>query len=147
MHNRAHLYRAIIEGIVFALKEGGELTERKNRVPITQIRATGGGSSSDSIMQMTADVFELPVYRPHTNETSVVGAAMDAAVGLGVYPDVATAARHMTRLGDSFEPEPAARDLYRELYERVYAKTYGQLRPLYHEIQKITRLSETVSPS
>ncbi len=138
VHTRAHLYRAILEGIVFALKQGGELTQRKNGVPITQLRATGGGSRSDSIMQMTADIFDLPVYRPHTSETSVVGAAMDAAVGLGVYPDVATAAKHMTRLGDSFEPEPGARDLYRELYERVYAKTYGQLRPLYHEIQKIT---------
>ena len=86
VHTRAHLYRAILEGIVFALKEGAQLTEKKNRVPITEIRATGGGSRSDSIVQMTADIFGLPVPRPHTHETSVLGAAMDAAVGLGVYP-------------------------------------------------------------
>jgi sugar (pentulose or hexulose) kinase len=138
VHTRAHLYRAILEGIVFALKQGGELTARKNGVPITQLRATGGGSRSDSIMQMTADIFDLPVVRPHTPETSVVGAAMDAAVGLGVFPDVVSAAAAMTRTSDAFEPDPETRDLYRELYERVYAKSYGQLRPLYQEIQKIT---------
>ncbi|MEZ5186214.1 MAG: FGGY-family carbohydrate kinase [Candidatus Nanopelagicales bacterium] len=138
IHTRAYLYRAILEGIVFALKQGAGLTERKNGVPITEVRATGGGSRSDSIMQMTADIFDLPSCRPHTPETSVVGAAMDAAVGLGAFPDVAAAAKDMTRIGDEFTPDPVNRDLYHELYERVYAKTYGQLRPLYEEIQKIT---------
>lgn len=138
VHTRGHLYRAILEGIVFALKDGARLTEKKNGVAITELRATGGGSRSDSIMQMTADIFDLPANRPHTPETSVVGAAMDAAVGMGVYADIAEAAEHMTRLGEQFTPDPANRDLYRELYERVYAKTYDQLRPLYLEIQKIT---------
>jgi len=138
VHTRAHLYRAILEGIVFALKDGSLLTQRKNGVPITEVRATGGGSRSDSIMQMTADIFDLPAYRPHTPETSVVGAAMNAAVGMGVYADVAEAASHMTRRAEEFTPDPDTRDLYRELYERVYAKSYGQLRPLYQEIQRIT---------
>ncbi len=138
VHTRAHLYRAILEGIVFALKDGAILTQRKTGVPITEIRATGGGSRSDSIMQMTADIFDRPTYRPHTPETSVVGAAIDAAVGMRVYADVPEAVGAMTRLGDEFMPDPATRDLYRELYEHVYAKTYGALRPLYKEIQRIT---------
>ena len=138
VHTRAHLYRAILEGIVFALKDGAILTQRKTGVPITTVRATGGGSRSDSIMQMTADIFDRPTYRPHTPETSVVGAAIDAAVGMGAYSDVAAAVAEMTRLGDEFTPDVATRDLYRELYEHVYAKTYGALRPLYKEIQRIT---------
>ena len=138
VHTRAHLYRAILEGIVFALKEGARLTEKKNGVPITELRATGGGSRSDSIMQMTADIFDLPVYRPHTPETSVVGAAMDAAVGMGIYADIEEAAQHMTRPAEVFEPIAANRQLYSQLYESVYSKTYEQLRPLYKEIQRIT---------
>jgi sugar (pentulose or hexulose) kinase len=138
VHTRAHLYRAILEGIVFAMKDGARLTEKKNGVPIVELRATGGGSRSDSIMQMTADIFDLPVSRPHTPETSVIGAAMDAAVGMGLYSDIAQAAGHMTRTGEQFLPDPATRDLYRELYERVYSKAYGQLRPLYKEIQQVT---------
>jgi sugar (pentulose or hexulose) kinase len=138
IHTRAHLYRAIIEGIVFALKEGGELTERKNRVPITEVRATGGGSNSDTIAQITADIFGLPVHRPHTSETSVVGAAMDAAIGMKYYSDFGGAVSGMTRVRDGFEPVRKDREIYRELYERVYRKIHGRLLPLFRDIQGIT---------
>ena len=137
VHTRAHLYRAILEGVIFALKEGAQLTEKKNKVPITELRATGGGSRSDSIVQMTADIFGLPVTRPATPETSVLGAAMDAAVGLNLYPDVAAAARGMTRDGDLFAPSKENESIYRDLYEQVYRKTYDRLLPLNREIQKI----------
>ncbi len=137
-HTRGHLYRAMLEGIVFALKEGAQLTQRKTRVPIAEIRATGGGSSSRSLMQMTADIFDLPTSRPHTSETSVIGAAMTAAAGMGVFPDVAAAAGAMTRPGEAFEPDPVSRDLYRDLFDHVYRGAYGRLRPLYREIQRIS---------
>jgi hypothetical protein len=137
VHTRAHLYRAILEGVIFALKEGAQLTEKKNKVPITELRATGGGSRSDSIVQMTADIFGLPVTRPATPETSVLGAAMDAAVGLNLYPDVAAAARGMTQDGDLFAPSKENESIYRDLYEQVYRKTYDRLLPLNREIQKI----------
>ena len=107
-------------------------------MPITELRATGGGSRSDSIVQMTADIFGLPVRRPQAPETSVLGAAMDAAVGLKLYPDVAAAARAMTRDGDLFVPIQENHAIYRELYERVYLKTYDRLLPLNREIQRIT---------
>jgi sugar (pentulose or hexulose) kinase len=142
IHTRAHVYRAIIEGLVFALKEGAELTERKNRVPITRVRAAGGGSQSDGIMQVTADVFGLPVERPHTHETAVVGAAIDAAVGLKLFTDFDRAVAAMTRVRQVFTPIAKNVELYRALYERVYRKMYGQLRPLFQEIQRITGYPE-----
>jgi sugar (pentulose or hexulose) kinase len=142
IHNRAYLYRSIIEGIVFALKEGAELTEKKNRVPITEVRATGGGSKSDSIMQITADVFGLPVHRPHTNETSVLGAAITAAVGLKLFPSFDAAVGAMTRVREVFAPIQQNEEIYRELYRKVYLKMYEQLLPLYREIQSITGYPE-----
>lgn len=142
IHTRAHLYRAIIEGLAFALKEGAQLTEKKNRVPIARVRASGGGSQSNEIMQVTADVFGLPVQRPHTHETAVVGAAIDAAVGLKVFPDFTHAVGAMTRVRDVFEPIAGHVDLYRKLYERVYLKMYKQLLPLFEEIQSITGYPE-----
>jgi sugar (pentulose or hexulose) kinase len=138
VHKRAYVYRAILEGLVYALKEGGELTEKKNKVKITELRATGGGSQSDSIVQMTADIFDLPVTRPHTNETSVLGAAMDAAVGLGYFSDVPSAVQAMSRVKDVHAPIPENVALYKDLYERVYLKAYARLLPLYKEIQAIT---------
>jgi sugar (pentulose or hexulose) kinase len=142
IHTRAHFYRAIIEGLVFALKEGAQLTEKKNKTPIVQIRASGGGSQSDSIMRVTADVFGLPAQRPHTHETSVVGAAIDAAVGLKFFPDFTQAVGAMTRVRDTFEPIKDNVEVYNKLYERVYLKMYKKLLPLFKEIQKITGYPE-----
>jgi sugar (pentulose or hexulose) kinase len=138
VHTRAHVYRAILEGVLFALKEGGRLIERKTGAPITEIRPTGGGARSDTLMQMTADVFGLPVRRPHTHETSVLGAAMDAAVGLGLYPDFAAAAQGMTRVGNVFTPIRENEKIYSDLYEQVYLKAYKRLLPLHRRIQEIT---------
>ena len=86
VHTRAHLYRAILEGLAYALREGKERSERRSGKAITELRVAGGGSQSDAAMQITADIFGLPASRPHLYETSGLGAAIDAAVGLGCTP-------------------------------------------------------------
>lgn len=138
VHTRAHLYRAILEGLVFSLKEGAQLTERKNKTPITQLRISGGGSQSDAIMQISADIFGMPAHRPHTHETSALGAAIDAAVGLKFFPDFPVAVKEMTRIGKVFEPINENSRIYKELYEKVYTRIYKHLLPLFKEIQDIT---------
>jgi ribulose kinase len=67
-----------------------------------------------------------------------LGAAIDAAVGLGLDPDLETAIATMTRTGESSEPNTANHQIYNELYQRVYLKMYSQLKPLYEEIRNIT---------
>jgi sugar (pentulose or hexulose) kinase len=138
VHTRAHVYRAILEGLAYALREGRERTERRSRVPITQLRVSGGGSQSDAAMQLTADIFGLPTARPHLYETSGLGAAIDAAVGLGLHPDFDTAVGEMTRVSRVFEPSPRAQEIYNALYHRVYKQMYRRLKPLYEEIRDIT---------
>jgi sugar (pentulose or hexulose) kinase len=138
VHTRAHLYRAILEGLAYALREGKERTERRSKIPITELRVAGGGSQSDAAMQITADVFGLPTARPHVYEASGLGAAIDAAVGLGLYPDFDTAVGGMTRVGDTFEPNLRPHEIYDDLYRRVYKRMYKQLQPLYEEIRTIT---------
>ena len=66
IHTRDHLYRAIIEGIAYSLREGLEGIERSQRHKISEIRISGGGSQSDDICQITADIFGLPVSRVQT---------------------------------------------------------------------------------
>ena len=70
VHTRAHMYRAILEGLAYALREGKERIEKRSGVPITELRVSGGGSQSDAAMQLTADIFGLPTARPHVYETS-----------------------------------------------------------------------------
>jgi len=138
VHTRAHIYRAILEGLAYGLREGKERIEKKSRVPITRLIVAGGGSQSDAAMQLTADIFGLPASRPHVYEASGLGAAIDAAVGLGLHPDFKTAIREMTRTERVFEPDPKNRDIYEGLYNRVYLQMYKKLKPFYQEIQKIT---------
>jgi sugar (pentulose or hexulose) kinase len=138
VHTRAHFYRAILEGLGYALRDGRERIEKKTRVALTELRVSGGGSQSDAAMQLTADIFRLPASRPHTYETSGLGAAIDAAVGLGIYPDFATAVKAMTRVSRTFEPDRRNADLYDQLYEQVYQKMYPRLAPLYARIRAIT---------
>jgi len=138
VHTRAHIYRAILEGLAYGLKEGLLVLQRRNKVPITALRVSGGGSQSDAAMQITADIFDLPAARPHTYETSALGAAIDAAVGLKLHPDFDSAVSAMTRVTDVFEPIPGNRDLYRELFEKVYRRLYRRLKPIYNDIRKIT---------
>ena len=137
VHTRAHFYRAIIEGLGYALLEGMERTEKRSGIPITALRVAGGGSQSPGVMQITADIFGLPVTRPHVYEASGLGAAIDVAVGLGLHPDFATAVDQMTHLGETFEPDEKRHHIYTELYERVYKRMYKRLQPLYNEIRDI----------
>ena len=142
VHTRGHLYRAMIEGLIYGLKEGAELTEKKNKVPITRLRISGGGSMSDTAMQIAADVFGIPAERPLTHETSAIGAAIDGAVGLGLFPDFPSAVKGMTGVKQVFEPIAENCRIYKNLYENVYTKISAKLMPLYREIQQITGYPE-----
>jgi sugar (pentulose or hexulose) kinase len=145
MHTRAHIYRAILEGIAYGLREGLERTEKRGKLKVRELRAAGGGSQSDTAVQITADVFGLPVARPHTYETSGLGAAIDAAVGLKLHSDFDTAVKNMTRVSKIFEPDAKTHAVYDALFHRVYKQMYTQLRPLYEEIRAITGYPEQVS--
>jgi sugar (pentulose or hexulose) kinase len=138
VHTRAHVYRAILEGIAYALRDGKERIERRSRTPITALRVCGGGSQSDAALQLTSDIFGLPASRPHVYETSGLGAAIDAAVALKFHSDFASAVAAMSRTDRTFEPNPDRRALYDALYRRVYQRMYARLQPLYTAIRQIT---------
>jgi sugar (pentulose or hexulose) kinase len=140
-HTRAHLYRAMIEGLTYALKEGKEVLEKKTGKSISRLVVSGGGSQSDEVMQITADIFGMTIFRPHTFETSSLGAAIASAVGIGLYPDFSSAVEQMTRQGDRFEPVVANKEIYNDLYHKVYKKMYGNLKPSYEAIWAIINRS------
>ena len=136
-HTRAHIYRSILEGLAYALREGSEHSAKRTRVAIRELRVAGGGSQSNAAMQLTADIFGLPASRPHVYEASGLGAAIDAAVGIGLHPDFETAVKEMTRIKDTFEPDKKRHKVYDELYNEVYLGMYKRLKPLYEKLRKI----------
>lgn len=138
VHNRAYFYRSILEGLAYSLKEGLERTEKHSHIPITSIRVAGGGSQSRGAMQITADIFGLPVSKPHVYEASGLGAAINVAVGLNMHPNYEKAIEEMSHTSETFLPNPETNKLYTQLYERVYKRMYKQLKPLYENIRDIT---------
>jgi sugar (pentulose or hexulose) kinase len=138
IHTRAHVYRSIIEGLGYALREGAERTSKRSGIPITEIRVAGGGSQSNTAIQITADIFNLPVSRPDIYEASGLGAAIDAAVGMGYYSDFESAVKQMTKVGKTVEPDRNNIQLYDDLYRKIYLPMYSRLKPLYDHIRTIT---------
>ena len=142
VHTRAHIYRSILEGLAYALREGKENLEKRQKCKIKCLIVSGGGSQSDAALQLTADIFNLPAHRPHTFETSGLGAAINAAVGQGYFANYQQATTAMTRIEQTFLPNQANVQLYSKLYQQVYRKMYRQLKPIYQSIKKITGYPE-----
>ncbi|MGB7757573.1 MAG: FGGY-family carbohydrate kinase [Salinisphaera sp.] len=137
VHTRAHVYRAILEGLAYGLRGGRETIERRTHTPITRLRVAGGGSQSDQAMQILADVFGLAAERVHTAEASGLGAAINAAVGLGWHIDHDAAVAAMVHAGQRFEPRPDAVARYDALYRQVYRRLYGDLRPTLRRLRAV----------
>ena len=138
VHTRAHIYRSILEGLAYGLKEGLLKTEKRNKVKIEKLRVSGGGSQSRVAMQLTADIFNLEAERPHTYETSSLGAAINAAVGLKYFSDFEVAIKEMCHLKETFQPIKKNKEIYQNLFEKVYLKMYKKLKPIYDDIREIT---------
>jgi len=137
VHKRSHIYRAIIEGLGYALKEGTDMTEKRSKTTIEEIRVSGGGSQSDVICQITADIFNKPVRRGEIYEATGLGNAMVGMVGMGIHKNFETAAKEMIRLSNAFTPDEQNSKLYNELYSEVYLKLYKRVKPLLNKIMEI----------
>lgn len=141
-HTRAHIYRAIIEGIGYGLIEGLKEMEKRAKYKIQCVTVSGGGSSSDMICQITADMFGVPVKRVQTYETSGLGAVMVGFVGIGVHKDIQEAIDKMVHYKDEFLPNEQNHKRYMMIYERIYKKMYKRVQPLYGELREINKLLE-----
>lgn len=139
VHTRVHIYRAIIEGINYGLLDGIEKIEKKAKTKIKRIMVSGGGSQSEGICQITADMFNRPVYKSTTYETSGLGAAIIGFMALGVYKTYEEAVEKMVHYSNVFYPNKENADIYSKLFHRVYKKIYLKLCGLYSEIQDITK--------
>jgi sugar (pentulose or hexulose) kinase len=130
-HTRAHLYRALVEGLVFALRSGKERIERRTKTPVNRIRLSGGGAQSDHVAQIVADVLDLPVERFADCEASGRGAAMVGATAIGWYASIEVAGRAM--LGDiqCTSPNPQNAKRYQAIYQNTYLPLYAKLKPLF----------------
>lgn len=135
-HTKYHLYRAILEGIGYSLREGTERIEKKLKKKIPRIVVGGGGSNSDVALQITADIFNREVEKPLISEASGLGSAMIAYVGAGIYANIYEAVKKMYKKGKIINPNPENHKIYNKIYEN-YKQIYKKLKPIYKNIHEI----------
>ncbi|QIV78375.1 FGGY-family carbohydrate kinase [Fervidobacterium pennivorans] len=145
-HTRLHVYKAIIEGIAYALLEGKKNIERKTGVRMEKIGLSGGGSKSDEVCQITTNILGVPTYKVQTNETASLGAAIVGYVGIGKYKTFEEAVQNMVRIEKIFYPDVHKNKLYMEYFDRVYSKIWKRMEKLYHELGKITVKTSSAQP-
>ena len=131
-HSAAHLTRAVMEGVVYGLKDSLDLVAGLG-VPITKIRATGGGARNQLWLQLQADVYGLPVYRNRVDEGPAFGAALLAGVASGVFRSVAEACGHVELDSQMTAPDPARHRLY-ERYRSAFADLYPATASIVHRL-------------
>ncbi len=139
VHTRAHLFRSLLEGIAFDLRRGRDLLENVTGAPITEIRVGGGGSRSDVVVQILADVFGLPVLRPPSEELAARGAAIVAAAAAGLHPSLDAAVAAMVPEAPRVLPIPANVALYDRLYSEVFVPGLDDLSPLFSALHHARR--------
>jgi sugar (pentulose or hexulose) kinase len=130
---RAHIYRSILEGIALTMAGHTAAMEHALGRRLSPVLVSGGGSRSDLMMQIVADVYGRPARRTTVNDAAGLGAAICAAVGHGIYPgwDQATAA--MISPGRQFTPDPRAVRAYQQI-SQVYATLTGYTDPLFRSM-------------
>jgi L-xylulokinase len=124
-HKRAHIIRAIFEGVVFSHRHHIEKLMEFRKLP-DAARMAGGAVNSEVWTQMFADILGFPMEITHGRELGCLGAAICAAVGTGVYGTIPEAVDGMVTLKKRVEPDPALKDIYDKKYAR-YKKAIGVL--------------------
>ncbi|MBN2256356.1 MAG: xylulokinase [Anaerolineaceae bacterium] len=129
-HNRAHMTRAVMEGVSFGLKDIFTLIRDSGLKDVQQVRASGGGTKSPLWRQILASVLDSELVTVNTTEGAAFGAALLAGVGTGTWPDVHTACRETIQI--TGRTTPLARDVpvYQRSYN-VYQELYPALKHLY----------------
>lgn len=126
-HTRAHMTRAVLEGVAFAMRDSLTILQELG-LPPSHVLLTGGGAKSPFLRQLQCEVFGLPVTTVNRDEGPAFGAALLAAVGVKAFPNVIAAARTTLSRAPLDHPAPAAHLSYAEPYER-FRGTYRAARP------------------
>jgi len=119
-HTRAHLIRAILEGVSYEIRTNVEVM-RELGLPSKEIRVTGGAARSDIWMQIQADVLRTPVIRTKMEEATAVGAAILAFKGIGVFKSVSQASEAMVSTLPPLQPRAETLNVYKRGYETFKA--------------------------
>lgn len=129
-HTRAHMYRSVLEGIAFTMKNHMDKMAEELKVPFKHLIISGGGANSDLFMQIFADVFGVPTSRNVMKGSASVGCAINAGMAVKAFDSYEQAIGKLVKMGDKFTPNLEHHQFYNALNEQVYQKVNRHLDPL-----------------
>ena len=136
-HTAAHMTRAVMEGVVFSLRDSLEIMHALG-VPLGEVRATGGGARSALWRQLQADIYDTPIRRTTAEEGPAYGAALLAGVASDVYLDVGEAASVVKPREEITEPDLERVKVYEQHYE-VYRSLYPAAKDAMSRLTALSR--------
>lgn len=134
-HGRAHMTRAVLEGVSFGLKDSFRLIQNAGLGRITQVRASGGGIKSALWRQILASVLEAELVTVNTTEGAAYGAALLAGVGSGAWSDVLSACKTVIKVTGRTLPDPAQVKAYQRSYA-LYRELYPALKSSFEKMSQ-----------
>ena len=134
-HKRADLIRAVIEGVSYSQRDCLDIVASLG-VPLSSVRASGGGAKSALWRQLLADILGHRVVTLETQEGSAYGAALLALVGTGAYGSVPEVCRNAIRETESVSPRPVETAYYAKAHG-VYQALYPALKPIFAKIAEL----------
>jgi xylulokinase len=132
-HHRAHMTRAVLEGVAFGLKDSFTLIQNAGLGAITQVRASGGGTKGALWRQILASVLEAELVTVNTTEGAAYGAALLAGVGAGAWTDVPSASDACIKITGSTQPDSSQVGEYQKAYPH-YQELYPALKSSFHKL-------------
>jgi xylulokinase len=134
-HRRAHMTRAILEGVAFSMKDCFSLLQGAGLGSVQEVRIAGGGAKGPLWRKIVASALGLPMVTVNSTEGAAYGAALLAGVGVGAWPTVEAACDATIAVTGRDEPVADWVEAYAALYPR-YRELYAALKPTYDALPR-----------
>lgn len=125
-HTKRDMLRAVMEGVGYSLKDCMSIIEEMG-IPVTEVRASGGGGKSPLWRQIQADLFRSDVVTINSSEGGCLGVALLAGVGAGIYSSVPEACKATIQRVNAQAPIEKNSKIYHKYYP-MYQKIYADLK-------------------
>lgn len=135
-HSRAHLTRAVLEGVTFGLKDCFKLLQNAGLQEIAQVRVSGGGAKSHLWRQILADILGVELVTVNTTEGAAYGAALLAAIGSGNWSSVEAACDQVIKVTGRVSPDKRNENVYEQIYQ-IYRDLYPALKSSFHNLASL----------
>jgi sugar (pentulose or hexulose) kinase len=136
-HTRAHIYRSILEGIAFTMKNHVDKMAEELKKPIAKLIISGGGANSRLLMQIFADVFGVPVSRNRIAGSAAVGCVINAGIAVKAFDSYDAAIQTLVQEGETLVPDMKHHRFYTRLNKRVYKRVNKYFDPILLELSSL----------